>query len=116
MPLLHGVSRPGRNDTCLQQPEKFVSGRPRCIDDLVQRALRQISGVHRHDDAMRVIGMPEDVVAALNPIKLPAAPFQRADGLPRRYRGESRRHAATVTRSISTGPGIGSPWATSDSM
>jgi hypothetical protein len=29
---------------------------------------------------------------------------------------EPRRHAATVTRSISIGPGMGSPCATSDSM
>lgn len=82
----------------------------------VERPSREVPGVHRYDDAMRVIGMPEDVVAALDPIKLPTAPLQRADRLPRRDRGESRRHAATVTRSISTGPGMGSPWATSDSM
>ncbi len=31
--------------------------------------------MHRHDDPMRVIGMPEDVVAALDSIKLPAATF-----------------------------------------
>jgi hypothetical protein len=72
--------------------------------------------VHWDDDPMSVIGMPEDVVAPLHPITLPAAALQGADRLARRDGREPRRHAATVTRSISTGPGIGSPCATSDSM
>lgn len=85
-------------------------------DDLVERALGQVAAVHRDDDTMSVIGMPEDVVAPLDPIELPAAALQGADHLARRDGREPRRHAATVTRSISTGPGIGSPCATNDSM
>ena len=72
--------------------------------------------MHRDDDPMSVIGMAEDVMASLAPIELPAAALQGADRLARRDGREARRHAATVTRSISTGPGIGSPCATSDSM
>lgn len=72
--------------------------------------------MHRDDDPMGVIGMPEDVVAPLDPVELPTAALQRASRLARRDGREPRRHAATVTRSISTGPGIGSPCATSDSM
>jgi hypothetical protein len=85
-------------------------------DNLVERPLGQVAAVHRDDDPMSVIGVPEDVVAPLDPIQLPAAALQRADRLAWRDRREPRRHAATVTRSISTGPGIGSPCATSDSM
>ena len=72
--------------------------------------------MHRDDDPMSVIGVPEDVVAAFDPIELPAAALQPADRLAWRNGREPWRHAATVTRSISTGPGIGSPCATSDSM
>lgn len=85
-------------------------------DDLVERSLGQVATMHRDDDPVGVIGMPEDVVAPLDPIELPAAALQCADRLARRDRRQPRRHAATVTRSISTGPGIGSPCATSDSM
>lgn len=88
----------------------------RGADDLVERTLRQVSAVHRDNDPVSVIGVPEDVVAPLGPIKFPSAALQCADGLARRDGREPRRHAATVTRSISTGPGIGSPCATSDSM
>lgn len=72
--------------------------------------------MHRDDDPMSVIGVTEYVVAPLDSIELPATALQRADCLARRDGREPRRHAATVTRSISTGPGIGSPCATSDSM
>lgn len=72
--------------------------------------------MHRDYDPMWMIRVPENVMAALHAVQLPAAALKSADRLPRRDRGESRRHAATVTRSISTGPGMGSPWATSDSM
>jgi len=85
-------------------------------DNLVERALGQVATVHRDDDSVGVIGVAEDVVAPFDPIELPAAALQCADRLPRRDGREPRRHAATVTRSISTGPGIGSPCATSDSM
>lgn len=88
----------------------------RGADDLIKRALGKIAGVHRDDDPMSVIGVPEDVMAPLDPIELPATALQRADRLARRDGRQPRRHAATVTRSISTGPGIGSPCATSDSM
>lgn len=87
------------------------------VDDLVERALGQVAAMHRDDDPMSVIGMPEDVMAPLDPIEFPATALQRANRLARRDGREPRRHAATtVTRSISTGPGIGSPCATSDSM
>jgi len=46
---------------------------------------------------------------ALHPIELPAAALQRADRLARRDGPLPRRNAATVTRSISTDPGIGPP-------
>lgn len=72
--------------------------------------------MHWDDDSMSVIGMMEDVMAPLDPIELPAAALQRANRLARRDGREPWRHAATVTRSISTGPGMGSPCATSDSM
>lgn len=72
--------------------------------------------MHRDNYAMSVIGVTEDMVASLDPIELPAAALQRADHLAWRDGREPRRHAATVTRSISTGPGMGSPCATRDSM
>jgi hypothetical protein len=86
------------------------------VDDLIKRSLGQVAAVHRDDDPMSVIGMPEDVMAPLDAIKLPAAALQSANHLAWRDGREPRRHAATVTRSISTGPGMGSPCATSDSM
>ena len=99
-----------------EKVQKLGAIQARGADDLVERSLGQVTAVHRDDDSMSVIGMPEDVVAPLDPIELPAAALQSADRLARRDAREPRRHAATVTRSISTGPGIGSPCATSDSM
>lgn len=40
--------------------------------------------MHRDDDTVRVIRMPEDVVASLDSIKLPATALQCADRLARR--------------------------------
>jgi hypothetical protein len=34
--------------------------------------------VHRHDDAMPLFGMTEDLMASSDSIELPAAPLQRA--------------------------------------
>jgi hypothetical protein len=44
-------------------------------NNLIERALGQVTTVHRDDDSMGVIRMPEDVVAPLDPIELPAAAF-----------------------------------------
>lgn len=76
----------------------------------------EVSSVHWDHDPMRMVGMTEDLMAALGAVVFPAAAFEGAHGLLGRYRREPRRHAATVTRSISTGRGTGSPCATSDSM
>lgn len=62
--------------------QKLGAIQARGADDLVERALGQVAAVHRDDDPMSVIGMPEDVVAALDPIELPATALQRADRLP----------------------------------
>ena len=43
--------------------------------------------MHRHNDAMPVVSVLEDVVASLDAIELPATPFERADRSPRRHRG-----------------------------
>lgn len=102
--------------TLLKKLQELGAIQARGADDLVERPLGQIAAVHRDDDPMWVIGMPEDMVAPLDPIELPAAVLQSADRLARCDGRESRCHAATVTRSISTGPGMGSPCATSDSM
>ncbi len=63
----------------------------------------------RHDHACRAVGMAEHMVAAAHPIKLPAALSQHPDGLTSRDRGQPRAHTPTVTRSTSTGAGMGSP-------
>ena len=98
-----------------QQLEELVTVDPRSLDDLAERLLGQVPTVKRHHDAMPVFGMPENVVASLDTIEAPAAALQRANRLPRCHGRKPRRHAPTVTRSISIGPGIGSPWAASDS-
>jgi hypothetical protein len=71
--------------------------------------------MHWYDDAMRVIGVPEDLVAALGAVQLPATPLKRSSCFAWRYGRQPRRHTLTVTRSISIGLGIGSPCASSDS-
>lgn len=96
--------------------QKLGTIQPGGADNLVERALGQIAAMHRNDDPVGMVGVTEYVVAPLNSIELPAAALQCADRLAGRDRREPRRHAATVTRSISTGPGMGSPCATSDSM
>lgn len=85
------------------------------FDDLSERSLGEITGVHRYDDAMAVFGMPEDLMASFDTIEFPTAPLQDTDRLARRHASEPRTHAPTVTRSISIGPGIGSPCASRDS-
>jgi len=101
-----------------------VAGRPTLRTPKGERQLgpgdcvlfpRQIARVHGHDDAMPVLWMPEDLVAPLRTIELPAAPRQRAYRLSRRHGREPGRHAPTETRSISAGAGSGSPWASMDS-
>ena len=41
--------------------------------------------MHRDDDAVLVIGMPENVMAPPDAVELPTTPLQRADRLSRRY-------------------------------
>lgn len=60
------------------------------------------------------IRVAEDVMASLDPVKPPAAAFERPDCLPRRDRWQAR-YAPTLTRSSSTGLGRGSPCSSSDS-
>ena len=99
----------------LEQPQELLATDARRVDDRVQRPSRQVARVHRHDHSMPMIRVTEDVVASSDAIELPAAPLQPANRLARRHRRQPRRHAETVTRSISIGPGIGSPCAWSDS-
>jgi hypothetical protein len=107
--------------TCLQcqsrseQSQELVTADAGGVDDRVERAASQVVRVHRHDHTVPMLRVAKDVVAPPDPIELPAAPLQRAHRLPRRHRRQPRPHAETVTRSISTGPGTGSPCACSDS-
>jgi hypothetical protein len=39
--------------TLVKEPKELVPRSARCLDDLMQRAFREIAGVHRHDDSMR---------------------------------------------------------------
>lgn len=115
--ILHGrVERSPSNARFSEKLQELGTIQAGGADDLVERALGQVATVHRDYDPVGVIGVPEDVMAPLDSIELPAAALQRADRLARRDRRKPWRHAATVTRSISTGPGMGSPCATSDSM
>lgn len=93
----------------LQEPHELVSADPRGLDDLAQRALGEVASMHWNHYPVGVIRVPEDVVTALDSIQFPAAALQRPNCLSWRDRRESRSHAATVTRSISTGPGTLSP-------
>ena len=77
--------------------------------------LAEVAAMHRYDDAVLVVGVAKDVMASLCSVEAPATAFQGADRFSRRDAGEAWRHALTVTRSISIGPGIGSPCASSDS-
>lgn len=86
-------SRPtGERPRCLKRCPAWLSEKLQELgaiqaggaDDLVERSLRQIATVHRDDDPVGVIGMPEDVVAPLDPIELPATALQPADRLARR--------------------------------
>lgn len=97
------------------QLEEVLPAEAGCFDDLVEGSSGEVAAVHRNHDAVTVVGMAEDVVAALGAVELPAAALQRSDCLSRRDAREAGRHALTVTRSISIGPGIGSPCASSDS-
>ncbi len=98
-----------------QQLQELIAVDSGGFNDLVEGALRQVSAMQRNDNTMAVIWMTKDVVTSLDAIEAPAAPLQHADRLTRCDGREPRRQAPTVTRSISIGPGIGSPWASSDS-
>ena len=71
--------------------------------------------MHWYDDAIPSIGVAEDVMASLAAVEAPTGALQSADGVPGRDPRKPWRHAPTVTRLTSTGSGIGSPWAVSDS-
>ena len=45
--------------TLVKEPKELVPRSARCLDDLMQRAFREIAGVHRHDDSMTVSGDAE---------------------------------------------------------
>jgi hypothetical protein len=51
-----------------------------------ERPPREVARVHRHDHAVRVAWVPEDVMASSDSIELPAAALQRAHGFARRHR------------------------------
>lgn len=43
-----------------------------------------VTCVHRHDDAVSMVWVAEDVVTSFDAVELPAAPFQRAHRVARR--------------------------------
>lgn len=98
-----------------EQFQEFVPAHAGGFDDLIERALGEIAAVHRDNDTVTMFGVPEDVVAPLHTVELPATAFESSNRLARCDGRKPRRHASTVTRSISIGPGTGSPWASRDS-
>lgn len=81
-----------RRDRCLsprpesEESQELITTDTGRFDDRVERPSREVAGVHRHDHAVPVVWVPEDVVASSDSIELPAAALQRAHRSPRRHR------------------------------
>lgn len=94
-------------DDLLQQLTQLVSADARAVQDAREGASLDIAVVVRDGDYLIPVGVGHDVVAAANPVKLPACAFEGADELPGLDCRESVAHgAATTTRSCSAGFGV----------
>jgi hypothetical protein len=92
-----------------EQSQELVATDTRRLDDRVERPPRKIASVHRHHHAVATVRMTEYLVASPDAIKLPAAAQSARTACRGVTAGSPWRHAETVTRSISIGPGVGSP-------
>jgi hypothetical protein len=61
-----------------QQVQELLPADTGGFDDLVERPSRKVAGVHRHDHAVPMVWVAEDVVTSFDAVEAPAAPFQRA--------------------------------------
>jgi len=70
-----------------EQSQELLATDTGRFDDRSERPSGQVAGVHRHDHAMPMVRVTEDVVASPDSIELPAALLKRSHRLPRRHRG-----------------------------